>query len=309
MTEIRHPAGPAQGNEPIQLGHESVETAEPHETETRPEKEDTPMLDVHAPHGGVHTWKDFWIHLGTITLGLLIAVGLEQSVEKLHRLNERHQLQADLRQEGLNNQEIIAGDMKNNDSRLNWLLRLRADVDRMRASGGKQKVAYRSWAEMDPKGAALPFIYTSSAVWQTAKESEMVALLDRDQAELYTAVYGELDYARDVGNYLMSVQMERNTFEARFEEGTSPLFNDQLDNNMVRPNLGRMTMQQLDEYSALLTKDYMAQLAARRELGFLGWMNTAMVNGAKTTEQFSASMSEHIRESKGLIPLTPQPRQ
>ena len=26
------------------------------------------MIDVHAPHGGMHTWKDFWIHLGTITL-------------------------------------------------------------------------------------------------------------------------------------------------------------------------------------------------------------------------------------------------
>ena len=61
--------------------------------------EETPVIDVHAPHGGLHTWKDFWIHLGTITLGLLIAISLEQSVEWLHRLHERGQLEEDLRSE------------------------------------------------------------------------------------------------------------------------------------------------------------------------------------------------------------------
>jgi len=53
--------------------------------------EESTMIDVHAPHGGVHTWKDFWIHLGTITLGLLIAISLEQSVEWMHHLHQRHQ--------------------------------------------------------------------------------------------------------------------------------------------------------------------------------------------------------------------------
>ena len=50
-------------------------------------KEETPVIDVHAPHGGMHTWKDFWIHLGTIAAGLLIAISLEQGVEALHRLH------------------------------------------------------------------------------------------------------------------------------------------------------------------------------------------------------------------------------
>src|SRR3984957_20154491 len=48
-----------------------------------------PMLDVHAPHETVHTWKDFFIHLATIVIGLLIAVGLEQTVVYLHH---RHQV-------------------------------------------------------------------------------------------------------------------------------------------------------------------------------------------------------------------------
>ena len=34
------------------------------------------MLDVHAPHATVHTWKDFFIHITIITIGLLIASNL-----------------------------------------------------------------------------------------------------------------------------------------------------------------------------------------------------------------------------------------
>ena len=47
------------------------------------------MLDVHPPHHAATTWRDFFIHIATIVLGLLIAVGLEQMVEWLHH---RHQV-------------------------------------------------------------------------------------------------------------------------------------------------------------------------------------------------------------------------
>lgn len=42
------------------------------------------MLDVHPPHEAAHSWKDFFIHIATIVIGLLIAVGLEQTVEFFH---------------------------------------------------------------------------------------------------------------------------------------------------------------------------------------------------------------------------------
>ena len=46
------------------------------------------MLDVHpAPHAA-STWRDFFIHIATIVLGLLIAVGLEQTVEYINHRRE-----------------------------------------------------------------------------------------------------------------------------------------------------------------------------------------------------------------------------
>ena len=46
------------------------------------------MLDVHAPHQSTHTWTDFFIHVGTIAVGLLLAIGLEQTVELFHHRHE-----------------------------------------------------------------------------------------------------------------------------------------------------------------------------------------------------------------------------
>ena len=48
------------------------------------------MLEVHPPHENVHSWRQFFIHIVAITIGLLIAIGLEQTVVYFHH---RHQLQ------------------------------------------------------------------------------------------------------------------------------------------------------------------------------------------------------------------------
>jgi hypothetical protein len=59
------------------------------------------MIDIHPPQHAAITRRDFFIHLGIVVLGILIAIGLEQSVEYLHYrhlaneatralLNERH---------------------------------------------------------------------------------------------------------------------------------------------------------------------------------------------------------------------------
>ena len=43
-----------------------------------------PMLDVHVPYEAIQTWKAFFFHIAAISIGLLIAIGLEQTVESLH---------------------------------------------------------------------------------------------------------------------------------------------------------------------------------------------------------------------------------
>jgi hypothetical protein len=70
------------------------------------------MLDVHAPHERAHSWSDFFIHIATIVIGLLIAVGLEQTVEFFHHRHQAREGLALLRREVDANREKRQYDAK-----------------------------------------------------------------------------------------------------------------------------------------------------------------------------------------------------
>src|SRR6185437_1053263 len=72
---------------------DSPETLTDHPAEIPLEKAGN-MIDIHPPHHGGITRRDFFIHLFTVILGILIAISLEQTVEYLHH---RH-LAAEARQ-------------------------------------------------------------------------------------------------------------------------------------------------------------------------------------------------------------------
>ena len=73
-------------------------------------------LDVHAPHEPIHGVKDFLLHLLTITVGLLIAVGIEGCVE-LHREHKLvKEARATMREEIHSNSES----MNSNSALLAW---------------------------------------------------------------------------------------------------------------------------------------------------------------------------------------------
>ena len=57
------------------------------------------MIDVHPPEGKLHGVGDFFLHLFTITVGLLIALSLEGCVEKMHQNHVRDEATATILQE------------------------------------------------------------------------------------------------------------------------------------------------------------------------------------------------------------------
>ncbi len=70
------------------------------------------MLDVHAPHEPIHTWKSFFIHIATIVVGLLIAVGLEQAVELVHHRHQVAETRESLRLERDSNRKNFVKDSR-----------------------------------------------------------------------------------------------------------------------------------------------------------------------------------------------------
>jgi len=169
------------------------------------------MLDVHPPHEAAHTWKDFFIHVGTICVGLIIAVGMEQTVEFFHHNHQRHQLEQDLRTEAESNREVIARDLKM-QSLEPWFEQAIAEVAQS-PQGSKLHLAL-------PPAPCLPgtigtaqyrYFAPSEAVWTTAKESSLLTLLPVEQGRMYA----RLDHNYELlGKVREDVYRGCNTIEA-----------------------------------------------------------------------------------------------
>ncbi|WP_158786999.1 hypothetical protein [Granulicella sp. L46] len=223
-------------------------------------------MDVHAPHEPLHTWRDFWIHLGTITIGLLIAISLEQSVEGLHHLHQRHQLEQDLRAEGERNIEIVAKDAQVLAATRAWELSLRKNVDAVRASGGKAGPAY-----VPNPVPGQPTVPTDS-VWTTAKESMLVVLLPRGEAEMYSRLDLQHKLMQDRIDHWLEVKTEVKEFEDNFDDGEPG----------STPDLSRMSAEELHSYSMLLTKEVAARDDVASRLSSFVRLDRAVLEGART---------------------------
>jgi hypothetical protein len=229
---------------------------------------EAPMIDVHAPHGGVHTWKDFWIHLGTITLGLLIAISLEQSVEWVHHLHQRHQLEADLREEGEQNEQVAENDWPALDDVMAADAARLREVESVLAVRRKREPPFPAASFLPPPAAAV-FQLPLSAVWSTATASASIDLLPRDVARSYTRLYLQVDLLQQLAFAGNSEENEVKAYECRFCDGTLP----------CQPDLSQMTDEQLGEYSGLLTRHFTLTQAVKNRVLILESQNELRLQG------------------------------
>jgi hypothetical protein len=237
-------------------------------------REETPVIDVHAPHGGLHTWKDFWIHLGTITLGLLIAISLEQSVEWVHRLQERSALQDDLRAEALNNHDSVAIDVAIYDQQIDWLLALQRGVEEARTTG-KASTAYPARPDGTPDSPRyVAYHVLETEAWTTARESSLLVLLPRAEAEIYARVIFQSDQVSQTRERVRELGIRQGAFETRFSHGTYP------------PDMSgaQMTTQDLDEYEAILADELEEVRIARVRLRIFGAANDYVLGGGTSED-------------------------
>ena len=255
--------------------------------------EESTMIDVHAPHGGLHTWKDFWIHLGTITLGLLIAISLEQSVEWLHHLHQRHQLEEDLHAEAQKNLAIMDDDYRYYDLLMANITANRERVDAMREGHGKVKLSYIPFKNPHANGVGSKS--PQASVWTTAKESELVALLPRDEAKFYDRVYRQFDLYTEFLTREREVADELGSFQVRF--APTP----KVPSDPINPELSRMSPEQLDQEAVLLAKLWYADRGVRGRLDYFYGAESALLHGGASDEDIVSHMLHH--------PLTTLPAQ
>jgi len=140
------------------------------------------MLDVHPPEHGIHGTRDFFLHLFTITVGLLIAIGLEQSVEAIHHRHQRHVAEATIRQELHENREIVIKTREAVKAEQKTLVLL---LDFMMARLQNRPA--------DLTGIRLQYSEETlqDAAWRTANSTGVTTFMDYKQVEAFSAAYKE----------------------------------------------------------------------------------------------------------------------
>ncbi len=132
------------------------------------------MLDVHPPHNSAHTWPDFFIHIATIVIGLLIAIGLEQSVELIHHRHQRHQLEQALEAESHRNLGLLQQDIAIMQRVINVTEQNKSSLEHARSSH-----AAVTFTDFDP---ASEWLFPTNAVWATARDNGTLSLIPAEQA-------------------------------------------------------------------------------------------------------------------------------
>ena len=144
-----------------------------------------PVLDIHAPHEAARTWKDFLLHLLTITIGLFIALTLEASIESIHHRHLVRDARFNLQREIEANHKLYAQNIR--DIRQNRS-QLAHDIDQLRElrDGKKLENANLSWS--------WTWISYAESAWNTARASGAVSYMDANWISTYSSVYAQQEY-------------------------------------------------------------------------------------------------------------------
>ena len=139
------------------------------------------MLDVHPPHSPTHTWKDFFIHVGTICVGLLIAVGLEQAVEYFHHQHQLHRFEDALRDESQMNLRNIDKDIQLLQDLIGAEEANRASLLASMAPGSRTSIRFIERPLSDGE-RGLRWATPTDAVWAGARDSNLLASIPPTRA-------------------------------------------------------------------------------------------------------------------------------
>jgi hypothetical protein len=147
-------------------------------------EEVSPVIDVHPPHEPIHGWRDFFLHLTTITIGLLIALSLEGCVEWQHHRHLVHEAEASLRTEIQSNESGLANvlaDVRNQQTIL------------------KQDVVVLDQMIKDPKAKIHQHMFNFHLVgfddvsWKTAQNTGALSYMPYARAQEYATLYALQD--------------------------------------------------------------------------------------------------------------------
>jgi hypothetical protein len=212
------------------------------------------VLDVHAPHHPIGGWKDFFVHLLTITIGLLIAVGIEGCVG-LHR---EHKLVQEAR-------ETMREEIQHNSDQMKDAL---GKLDQQQATM-KKNMETLTRIQENPKDKAAQNASISAdfsvvglreTAWKTAQTTGALSFMPYAESQRYSNVYGSQQDFLDQQNKILEDEAQFLGLIAKTNFGHQDITSEQASLALERFGVWQAHLAYLD---------LMAKVTAQTDEAFL----------------------------------------
>jgi hypothetical protein len=134
-------------------------------------------MDIHPPEGPTHSFKDFAIHIGIVTIGILIALSLEGIRETIHEHRLVREARANFRIEILEDQQHMRLELDNVESLTRKIDAIIADLPRLSRNAAQLKTRV--------DGLAPSLYFLSSSSWTGALSSGALAHMSAEEVGHY----------------------------------------------------------------------------------------------------------------------------
>jgi len=202
-------------------------------------------MEVHPPHKPIHSIKEFFVHLLAITIGLLIALGLESSVEWLHHRHLARDARENIFQEIRDNQQDVIRQLNalsSDEKRLDQILSLVDDAQHGRA---QKPLGSFTWTS----------VLLRDSAWNAASSTGAIAFLDYGEVKGYSQLYDVqkllsafqeryFEERHEMNVLLERMQREGKLSDAEFESGKRVILS------------ARLTAVELNELDSFLNDNY-----------------------------------------------------